>query len=385
MLAVHFGAGNIGRGFIGQLLSQSGFEVVFVDVNDEIVSLLNERREYRVIISSESKTEQIIRRVQAVNSLKDYEKVIDYLTKADLVTTAVGPNILPIIAKVLAEGLQKRLATNPNPLNIIACENMIGGSSFLKEKVFENVSEDEVVHFENMFGFPNSAVDRIVPNQKNEDPLAVIVEPFFEWVVERKDVVGNIPNVNGMLLVDDLMPYIERKLLTVNTGHSIAAYLGYVKNFKTIKEAIEDKEIRSDVQQSLTESGDVLTKKYGLNEKDHQAYIDKIIKRFSNPSIIDEVVRVARSPIRKLGANDRLIRPAKQYYELFNKIPIGLTKGIAALLLFDYQEDAESVKLQETIKNEGIEEALLQYSQLEKHHPLVAAIKDQVTSLIETK
>jgi mannitol-1-phosphate 5-dehydrogenase len=381
MLAVHFGAGNIGRGFIGSLLSQSGYEVVFVDVNDEVVRLLNERKEYRVLIADESGKEEVIRHVSAVNSQTESDKVIHYLTEADLVTTAVGPNILPIISSILAEGLRKRLSVNQKPLNIIACENMIGGTTFLKEKVFEKISEEEKSLFEKNYGFLDCAVDRIVPNQKNSDPLAVTVEPFFEWVVEQKNVVGDIPNVKGMQLVDDLMPYIERKLFTVNTGHAMAAYLGYNKNLQTIKEAMDNKEIYSDVQQALNESGAVLVKKYGFNENEHKKYIEKIINRFTNPSISDEIVRVARSPIRKLGANDRLMKPTKQYFELFKEVPAGLIKGIAALLLFDYQEDPEAMELQETIKKVGMEEALLQYSQLEKDHPLVYAVKKQVELL----
>jgi mannitol-1-phosphate 5-dehydrogenase len=383
MLAVHFGAGNIGRGFIGSLLSQSGYEVVFVDVNEEVVRLLNEKKEYRVLIADESGRVEVIRNVSAVNSQKETDKVIHYLTEADLVTTAVGPNILPIISSTLAEGLRKRLSVNQKPLNIIACENMIGGTTFLKEKVFEKISDEEKSLFERNYGFLDCAVDRIVPNQKNSDPLAVTVEPFFEWVVEQKDVVGDMPNVKGMQLVDDLMPYIERKLFTVNTGHAMAAYLGYNKNLQTIKEAMDNKEIYSDVQQALNESGAVLVKKYGFNENDHKKYIEKIIHRFTNPSISDEIVRVARSPIRKVGANDRLMKPAKQYYELFNEVPAGLTKGIAALLLFDYKEDPEAMELQETIKKAGIEGALSQYAQLEKDHPLAEAIIKQVEGLRE--
>lgn len=381
MLAIHFGAGNIGRGFIGSLLSQSGYEVVFVDVNDEVVRLLNEKKEYRVLIADESSKEQLIRNVSAVNSQKEYNKVIDYLTKADLVTTAVGPNVLPAISSVLAEGLRKRLSVNQKPLNIIACENMIGGSAFLKEQVFEKISEEEAKLFEKHYGFPNCAVDRIVPNQKHSDPLTVVVEPFFEWVVEKQNLVGEIPTVTGAQFVDDLLPYIERKLFTVNTGHAISAYLGYYKQFQTIKEAMEDAEIRSDVYKALHESGAVLVKKYKWNEDEHKSYIEKIVQRFTNPSISDEVVRVARSPIRKLGANDRLIGPAKQYYELFTEVPAGLIKGIAALLLFDYKEDHEAVELQKTIETAGIEGALLQYSQLEKDHPLVDAVKKQVQLL----
>jgi mannitol-1-phosphate 5-dehydrogenase len=385
MLAVHFGAGNIGRGFIGSLLAQSGYEVVFVDVNEEVVSLLNEKKEYRVLIADENGKEEVIRNVSAVNSQKESDKVIHYLTEADLVTTAVGPNILPIISSILAEGLRKRLSVNPNPLNIIACENMIGGTTFLKENVFEKISEEEKSLFEKNYGFLDCAVDRIVPNQKNSDPLAVTVEPFFEWVVEQKNVVGDIPNVKGMQLVDDLMPYIERKLFTVNTGHAMAAYLGYNKKLQTIKEAMDDQEIYSDVQKALNESGAALVKKYGFNENEHKKYIEKIIHRFTNPSISDEIVRVARSPIRKVGANDRLMKPAKQYYELFKEVPAGLTKGIAALLLFDFKDDPEAVELQETIKKAGIEGALSQYAQLEKDHPLAEAIMNQVEGLRERK
>jgi mannitol-1-phosphate 5-dehydrogenase len=385
MLAVHFGAGNIGRGFIGSLLAQSGYEVVFVDVNEEVVSLLNEKKEYRVLIADENGKEEVIRNVSAVNSQKESDKVIQYLTQADLVTTAVGPNILPIISSILTEGLRKRLSVNQNPLNIIACENMIGGTTFLKENVFEKISEEEKSLFEKNYGFLDCAVDRIVPNQKNSDPLAVTVEPFFEWVVEQKNVVGDIPNVKGMQLVDDLMPYIERKLFTVNTGHAMAAYLGYNKNLQTIKEAMDDQEIYSDVQKALNESGAALVKKYGFNENEHKKYIEKIIHRFTNPSISDEIVRVARSPIRKIGANDRLMKPAKLYYDLFKEVPTGLTKGIAALLLFDFKDDPEAVELQETIKKAGIEGALSQYAQLEKDHPLAEAIMNQVEELRERK
>jgi mannitol-1-phosphate 5-dehydrogenase len=347
--------------------------------------LLNERKEYRVLIADENGKEEVIRNVSAVNSQKESDKVIQYLTEADLVTTAVGPNILPIISSILTEGLRKRLSVNKKPLNIIACENMIGGTTFLKEKVFEKISEEEKSLFEKNYGFLDCAVDRIVPNQKNSDPLAVTVEPFFEWVVEQKNVVGDFPNVKGMQLVDDLMPYIERKLFTVNTGHAMAAYLGYNKNLQTIKEAMDDQEIYSDVQKALNESGAALVKKYGFNENEHKKYIEKIIHRFTNPSISDEIVRVARSPIRKIGANDRLMKPAKQYYELFNEVPAGLTKGIAALLLFDFKDDPEAVELQETIKKAGIEGALSQYAQLEKDHPLAEAIMNQVEGLSERK
>lgn len=259
MLAVHFGAGNIGRGFIGSLLSKFGYEVCFVDVNGEIVDLLNEKKEYRVVLAEETSEEITVRNVRALNSISNPEQVIAEVAKADLVTTAVGPHILEKISGLLTKGLQKRVENGNGPLNIIACENMIGGSSFLKEKVYENLSMEEQNLFENLFAFPNAAVDRIVPLQENEDKLMVSVEPFYEWVVDRNQMIGEIPSIEGVTYVKDLKPFIERKLFTVNTGHATAAYLGYQEGLETIKEAMENDKVLQALRQALRESGEVLS------------------------------------------------------------------------------------------------------------------------------
>ena len=133
MLAVHFGAGNIGRGFIGNILFHSGYDMCFVDINDEMVHLLNEKKEYRVVYADESKKVDVIKNVQAINNEKDPQKVIQAIVEADLITTAIGPNVLPYISSLLTDGLKERAKTVKKPLNIIACENMIGASSLLKK------------------------------------------------------------------------------------------------------------------------------------------------------------------------------------------------------------------------------------------------------------
>ncbi|MFC6604650.1 mannitol-1-phosphate 5-dehydrogenase [Ectobacillus funiculus] len=346
MLAVHFGAGNIGRGFIGSLLYQAGFQTCFVDVNSEIVNLLNEKQEYRVILADTSQEELLVKNVRAINSQSEPNKVVDAIAQADLVTTAVGPNILPFISGLIAEGLRKRVQSNDKPLNIIACENMIGGSTFLKEKVYEKVSEEERKLFDPCFGFPDAAVDRIVPNQTNEDKLMVRVEPFYEWAVDQTKIIGEKPRVTGITFVDDLKPYIERKLYTVNTGHAVAAYLGYYAGIKTINEVMEKHEMKTLVEKTLQETGLLLVQKYNFDMDTHKEYIVKILSRFSNPYISDEVIRVGRSPIRKLSPNDRLISPARQYVEVVKEQPIYLAKAIAAAFIYDYQGDEEAVELQ---------------------------------------
>ncbi|MFC0273345.1 mannitol-1-phosphate 5-dehydrogenase [Metabacillus herbersteinensis] len=374
MLAVHFGAGNIGRGFIGSLLSDAGYQVCFVDVNAEIVDLLNEKQEYRVVLAAENSEETTVRNVKAINSLQNPEEVLEAIAAADLVTTAVGPNILGIISELIANGLKKRTERRNQPLNIIACENMIGGSSFLKEKVYEKLSDAEKKQFDQCFAFPNAAVDRIVPNQTNEDKLMVSVEPFYEWVVDRSKIIGEVPTIEGVTFVEDLTPFIERKLFTVNTGHAIAAYAGYQAGLETIKDAMEDPDVLRLVRATLTETGAVLVKKYNFDSTEHMNYVNKIVSRFTNPHINDEIPRVARGPIRKLGPNDRLISPAKQYYQYLEGQPENLAKGIAAALRYDYPEDQEAITLQSKVKEMGYEETICKVCGLQEGDPLVELI-----------
>lgn len=98
MKAVHFGAGNIGRGFIGLLLSQAGYEVTFVDVNEAFVSQLQERGEYPVTLASDGQETVVVKNVTALSSVTHGEEVAAAIAEADLVTTAVGVSILKHIA-----------------------------------------------------------------------------------------------------------------------------------------------------------------------------------------------------------------------------------------------------------------------------------------------
>ncbi|MBD1383022.1 mannitol-1-phosphate 5-dehydrogenase [Metabacillus arenae] len=376
MIAVHFGAGNIGRGFIGAILSQAGYEVTFVDINEEVIQALNERNQYEVELASDSKKTTIITDVKGINSEKDPDKVIEKLAQADLITTAVGPNILKFVAKSIADGLKKRLKTTNSFGNIIACENMIGGTAHLQEEIEKYLNEQEKEAIAKIIGFPNSAVDRIVPIQEQKDLLKVSVEPFFEWVVEEEKLKGDFPKIPGVTYVKDLIPYIERKLYTVNTGHAVTAYVGYDKGLQTVKEAIEHPEVRKIVEGALQETSSLLTAQYSFDKEEHQTYISKILSRFENQYISDELTRVGRSPIRKLGYDDRLVGPARKLIEI-GKTPEYLATGIAAALNYHYDQDPEAVQLAILVKEQGIPGALSKVSDLPEQHSLVQLVTEK--------
>jgi mannitol-1-phosphate 5-dehydrogenase len=388
MKAVHFGAGNIGLGFIGLLLSRSGYEIQFVDVSEERVSLLNERREYKVTLASEKADTTVVRNVSAING-RDAERVARAIADADLVTTAVGLTVLPYIAENIAKGIELRLQEAPaagagapgvRPLAVIACENAIGGSTELKKHVYGYLSPELQERAAGRIAFPDAAVDRIVPLQQHEDKLQVTVEPFYEWVVDRSALPEGYPLIEGVHYVDRLGPYIERKLFTVNTGHCCAAYHGYLKGYSTIQEAMRDEEIVARIRGVLGETGAVLIRQYGFDETEHRHYIDKIIDRFRNPYLTDEVVRVGRSPIRKLAPNDRLVRPALLAYDLGIDTTY-LAGALAAALRFDYAVDPEAAELQLAIKEQGLSETLVRYTGIPADHPLHAAVVAAYESL----
>ncbi|ENQ4670293.1 mannitol-1-phosphate 5-dehydrogenase [Vibrio cholerae] len=362
--AVHFGAGNIGRGFIGKLLADADIAVTFADVNEPLVDQLSHQQEYKVkVVGSECKMETVSH-VTAVNSAS--EALIERIIKTDLVTTAVGPTVLDIIAKTIAKGLSARFAAgNTQPLNIIACENMVRGTTHLKQQVYQFLTTEEQQQADALVGFVDSAVDRIVPplQAANDDPLEVTVESFSEWIVDEQQFKGEIPQIEGMEKTDNLMAFVERKLFTLNTGHCVTAYLGCLKGHRTIREAIEDPSIHAQVKQAMQESGEVLIRRYGFDRALHSAYIEKILSRFANPYLVDEVDRVGRQPLRKLSANDRLIKPLLGTIEY--GLPNGmLLKGIAAALKYRNSSDLQAVELQQSIEKEGVRSTLARYTGL---------------------
>ncbi|PTX61283.1 mannitol-1-phosphate 5-dehydrogenase [Melghirimyces profundicolus] len=353
MRAVHFGAGNIGRGFIGALLSHSGYHVCFVDVRAPLVKALKERGSYSVRLLGERTERMDVSGVTALDSRTEPERVREAVAAADIVTTAVGPTVLKKVAPLIAEGLRLRLRRNEVPLNVIACENMLGGSTMLKKEIAAHLSQEERESLEHRIGFPDAAVDRIVPVQTGTDPLEVTVEPFYEWMVDRKGVRGEIPPIEGITYVEELTPYIERKLYTVNTGHAVCAYTGRLLGHETIRDAMRDTRVEKIVTGALEETGVLLVAKHSFSEEGHRDYITRIMERFSNPRLTDPVARVGRSAIRKLRPTDRLVGPALQLTD-HGLEPRYLAAGIAAALFFDDGNDPEAVELQQLLDRKGI-------------------------------
>ncbi|KAI9774582.1 MAG: hypothetical protein M1840_002831 [Geoglossum simile] len=382
--AVHFGAGNIGRGFVAEFLHNSGYEVVFADVLTNLIGQLQSNPSYTVTeIGAEGEHTFTITNYRAINS-KDYEEdVIKEISTADLVTCAVGPNILKFIAPVIAKGINLR--SNGTPLAVIACENAIGATDTLAGFIKDcHTPEDRRESLLERARFANSAIDRIVPGQDPDAGLNVKIESFYEWVVDEQPFQPHChPDIKGVRWVNDLQPYIERKLFTVNTGHAAAAYHGYNRGFKTIYEALNDPTVNAEVRKALAETTKLIVEKHKIPLGEQEAYVEKIIKRISNPHLEDTVIRVGRAPLRKLSRRERFIGPASELVERGHKVDALLAAIEAAFRFQNVEGDEESVRLANTLKSSSAEDATKEITGLEKNHPLfksVQAIVEKVKS-----
>lgn len=380
MLAIHFGGGNIGRGFIGEVLNKNGFKIAFVDVNKEIIDALNDKHEYTIELAQEGTPQIKVNNVYGINNGTHPEEVIAAFEQAEIVTTAIGPKILPYIAPLIAKGIQKRRAgQSTQPIDVIACENMIGGSTFLKEEVSKHLAKEDMDYLEHYIGFPDAAVDRIVPLQSHEDKLFVSVEGYKEWVIDESKLKNTDLRLEGVHYAPELEPFIERKLFTVNTGHATTAYVGKYEGYKTIDEALKDEEVNKQVENVLAETGALMVEKWQFNAEEHKAYITKILSRFMNPYISDDITRVARTPMRKLGYDERFIRPIREASERGLETDY-LIKTVAKALVYRDSNDEESQQLEKILEDKSVETVIREVTQL-KDETIIEKIANEYTIL----
>jgi mannitol-1-phosphate 5-dehydrogenase len=373
--AVHFGGGNIGRGFIAELFYETGYEIIFVDVMDSIIEALQKQDSYTVTeVDDKGEKSKTIKNYRAINSKYHEQDVVKEISEADVVTCAVGPNILKFIAPVIAKAIKAR--TMEKPLAVIACENAINATDtlagFIKDS--KNMDEETLNNLPGKAEFGNSAIDRIVPTQPADAGLNVVIESFYEWCVETTGFKSGHPKINGVHWVDNLEPYIERKLFTVNTGHATAAYYGHHKGIRTIHESLADPEIKKAVHTALDETSALIITKHGVTEEEQKQYVNAIMDRISNPALEDVTDRVGRAPLRKLSRQERFIGPAAHLAEKEMKVD-GLLKGIEMALRFqNVSGDDESAEMAKIMRSMSPSEATEKLTGLDKSHPLYEKI-----------
>ncbi len=353
MESLHFGAGKIGRGFIGALLAGSGFRVTFADAQRGVVEAINRSGGYCVRAVGEQSSVLRVEGVSAV--LADSEQCIERFVEADLVTTAVSMGALPAVAPIVARGIAARChAGVDRPLNIICCENGIRATSLFKTMVAEYLDDSLQRWSDEHIGFTDCCVDRIVPIVTLDNPLDVAVEPHYEWCVDAMAIKEEITLPADVHLVKDIDAYIYRKLFTLNTAHCATAYLGALKGYEYIHEAVADADIRQIIEGVMVECSRMVVELYHLSAEEQSAYCQQILNRFANSRLGDTVSRVARDPMRKLSPQLYFSRPIALMLQLGHRVHY-LAMAAAAALKYRSDNDLQSLQIGQMIDKMGVE------------------------------
>lgn len=378
--AVMYGGGNIGRGFIGALMSRSGYEVTFVDVAVPVVEELQSRRCYPLrIVSSEGNTDLTINNVTAVNG-NDTPAVAQAIARCDIMATAVGARILKFIVPNIVAGLRQRWAEGGKPLNIIICENLNDANKIIEGMIKEQLTDAEKAKFDETVGLVEASIGRMVPVQTEEmkdgEPLRVCVESYGFLPVDGAAFKGEIPEIEGMVPFEPFDFFIKRKLFIHNMGHATTAYLGGLLGDEFVWQSIGNPAIRLIAQNAMTESAMALSRHYNVPLEGILLHITDLLGRFANVALGDTCARVGGDPARKLSPSDRMIGSsllALQEGITPAYIAVGAAAGIKRYL--DEAGEAQSLA--------AAEKVLSEVSQLSADTPLAKLILPYYKMIIE--
>ena len=380
--AVQFGAGNIGRGFIGQLFSRSGYELVFAEVDAAVVAAMNAARRYPVrVVSASGDSETYVENARAVNGA-DVAAVAREIADADVVGTAVGANILPRIAPNLAAGLKLRWEKgNERPLNVILCENLVDADKAFREMVAARLEGADKERLTRLVGFVRASVGRMVPvmtdAMREGNILRIWVEEYDHLPVDAAGFAGPPPAVRNMEPVAPFELYVQRKLYIHNMGHAAVAYLGALRGYAYIWEAVGDPAIAATARSAMRESASAIAADHGVDVQPLLDHVEDLLGRFANRKLGDTIERVGRDLPRKLAPRDRLLGARELCAR--HGLPRGhILDALAAALLF---KDSASTAVRDKVAAEGPRSVLEGLCALKAGDPDIDAVLERFARL----
>ena len=379
--AVVYGAGKIGRAFVGKKLIDSGYDVCFLDILPELVDLLNEKKRYTVrSIAIGDSSEAVVGPFRALYSLSP--EAVEAIAGCDVLTTSVGANSLADIAPIIARAIALRMRNGGGPLNVLFCENQMQAGSLMRGYIYPHLTEDERRWADENIGLVDAVIGCTVPSptpeMRAEDPLLLCVETYDMLPVNLDAIRGETPPISGLYPYSPFEYYVRRKLFLHNGGHALCAWLGYEKGYEYIWQASADPEILGAVQAHMRVCADALIARYSETVRaDLERNIADLLPRFRNKALQDTVLRVGADPRRKLRRNDRVVGAALFAMEQ-GVDPSPIICGIAAGLRFDPDSDASARALRRDLREKGLPYVLENVMALRPDEPLYGLLLEKL-------
>ena len=372
------GAGKIARGYVGHLVALAGHPITFVDVNEALVRLINERGGYQVHILGSPEKSMRVKNIQALHT--GDAGVAQAVAETGLVFVSVGGPNLPAVGAALAAGISARRRAGGRKLNIVCCENWRKPAEVLREALAAQLGDEDRAYLAERVGIAEATVLRssIEPTeaQRAADPLAVQAQDYWELQIDAEALVEPLPEVMGLQPVEGFHAALERKLFTYNAGNAVIGYLGMRRGHQFLHEAATDPLILEAARGVYEESGAAICAKHGYTREEQAAFAAQSLRKYQDPKIADPVERQVRDPIRKLSRYDRLIGPASLALE-YGIRPWNLALAIAAALQYDNPSDPAAVQLQRLIAERGLDAALREVCGIEPDGTLARLVKER--------
>ncbi|ASP28491.1 mannitol-1-phosphate 5-dehydrogenase [Spiroplasma corruscae] len=372
MKILHYGAGNIGRGFIAPILFDSNkvTEFYFADTNQELINKLNNESSYEVIELSEVNKSKIVNGYKAILVSEIKEKI--NLSDIDIITTSIGSNNLKYIKEDIINFIKEKEKDNKT-LIIMCCEN--------GEKVSSSFEKDiskEYLFNKEMIKFVDVMVDRIVPNDTSNE-LNIKVEPYFSWVADENNWPKQVEKLSTINYTKNIDAEICKKVWMLNGSHAALAWKEWKRNKfskKIINVALNDsndKTLLDFLKNYLLEMSQIVEVAFNYNRKELDKFIESVISRFTNIYIKDDFERVARNTIKKLQLDERILKP--YLISVKNNLDCkNIKETILNGITYNNEKDDDGLIISNLLKNNSSNDLILK--------TLIKGISDDIINAI---
>ena len=302
-VAVIFGAGKVGRGFLAQLLHRAGWDFSLVDSHAETVNALRQNDGWEVYNLANESNE----RLRATNVWHIDDNLDEILTGADLMLTAMGANHLKHWAHQIRKPLCDRLRIGE--IDLILAENHPRPAAEVREALLESADNEEMQLIETRLGIAQAQVLRscIEPTEK-QHPLTVQIQDHWTLPLDGEALRTEV-SIPGFEKKKEFGRELTRKLFTYNCVNAMVCYIGHLSGYEWLADAANDPEIAELALQAGRESSAALVAAYGFDAKEQEMWCERALAKYQDKEIKDPIERNARDPVRKLGRTERLLGP----------------------------------------------------------------------------
>ncbi|MGV0025562.1 mannitol dehydrogenase family protein [Phormidesmis priestleyi] len=233
-----------------------------------------------------------------------HDAIAHDLTNPATPTTAIG---------FIVEALRRRREQGMAPFTTLSCDNLPKNGEILQQAVLDYANQIDpqlAAYVRDYATFPNTMVDRIVPQEHDSyseyagrllqvcDRAPIVTEPFWQFVVEDK-FRGDRPiwEDAGVIMTDDITPFLYMKSRFLNAVHSFIACLAVRAGIEYVHQALRMPEFYLFTQLLM----DDIAAATPVSDQMCNPYKEQVLLRLSNEALPDAIERISSETSRKLG------------------------------------------------------------------------------------